>query len=303
MQQTTPVDRTWYSRLQRIDRRIIYAALAGVVIWQLLFPIRLEMIVSPPAQRLYEAFEAVPRDKIVVISADWDAGTRGENAPQTEAIMRHLMRRGQRFAILNLSSPQGVQLAQDIADRVGKDYHKEYGVDWVNWGYKAGGATFLIGWAKDAHRLIGKDIKGTAIGQVPMMRDVRKIGDIGMVVDVTGSAGLLDWWVGQVQGIYGTPFGMAVTGIMGPESYPYLDSGQLEGLLIGLKGAAEYEKLINRPGLGTAQMPAQSFAHLFILVLIVLGNIGYIGQRRSSARATRLARLAPTPAPVEEPRS
>lgn len=49
----------------------------------------------------------------------------------------------------------------------------------------------------------------------------------------------------------------------------------MSGLLGGLKGAAEYEKLINEPATATRGMVAQTGAHLLIVILIVLGNIAY----------------------------
>jgi hypothetical protein len=71
---------------------------------------------------------------------------------------------------------------------------------------------------------------------------------------------------------------------MAPEQYPFLDSGQLSGMLTGMKGAAEYEQLIGAPGFGLPAMAGQSFAHLYILFLIVLGNlpilIGWSRRRR-----------------------
>ena len=53
-----------------------------------------------------------------------------------------------------------------------------------------------------------------------------------------------------------------------PEFYPYLQSGQLLGLLGGMAGAAEYEKLDRRARTRPRKgMDAQSLAHLFIVVL------------------------------------
>ena len=43
---------------------------------------------------------------------------------------------------------------------------------------------------------------------------------------------------------------------MAPDLYPFLDSGQLKGLLGGLAGAAEYETLIDRSGQATKGMSA-----------------------------------------------
>ena len=76
---------------------------------------------------------------------------------------------------------------------------------------------------------------------------------------------------------------------MAPEQYPYLDSGQLSGLLTGMKGAAEYEKITGLTGAGSAAMGGQSFAHLSILILIVLGNLSVLvgWHHRRKARSRR----------------
>ena len=52
-------------------------------------------------------------------------------------------------------------------------------------------------------------------------------------------------------------------------------------MLAGMPGAAEYEKLIGTPGIAIQGMAAQSFAHLVIVLFIVLGNLAYfITERR-----------------------
>ena len=61
---------------------------------------------------------------------------------------------------------------------------------------------------------------------------------------------------------------------------PYVASGQLDALVAGLRGAAEYEKLIDRKGGGNRGMLAQSTAHLYVVVLIIIGNVAYFRSRR-----------------------
>ena len=70
---------------------------------------------------------------------------------------------------------------------------------------------------------------------------------------------------------------------MAPDLYPFLDSGQLGGLLGGLAGAAEYETLIERPGSASKGMGAQSMAHLVIALFVILGNIAHFAARRTSS--------------------
>jgi hypothetical protein len=269
-----------------IGRRVIYSLLILVVLEQVLRPTPLPLFPTPPAKRLHQAIVTAPRDKLVVLSCSWEAGTQGETAPQTDAIIRSLFLTDHKFAIFSMV-PQGAKLAGAIADRLAKEYHKVYGVDYVNWGYKFGFENFLIPWAKDIPRLVKTDSNGTPVSRIPLMGNVKTIRDVGLVIDVTGLAGITELWLQFIQGVYKTPFGMAVTGVMGPEAYPYLDSGQLTGLLTGLKGAAEYEQLIGAQGLATRLMAAQSWAHVLIILLIVLGNIGAwrISRARRRSRA------------------
>ena len=71
--------------------------------------------------------------------------------------------------------------------------------------------------------------------------------------------------------------------MMAPDLFPFIQSGQMVGVLGGLSGAAEYESILKRPGKATAGMSAQSMAHLIIVVFIIFGNIVYFFSRRISS--------------------
>jgi hypothetical protein len=272
-----------WQRLQQIPRYYIYLLLAAVVSWQILFPIALPILPSRVTQGVYDAIAAVPHDQLIIISTDWDASTEAETGPQTEAIIHACFQNGKRFAIMNLQPPMGAQLANDIAKRVAAEYDAEYGVDWCNWGYKYGFDNVLIALAKNIPKTIGDDFNGNPVTDLPMMEGVDDIESIGLVVEITGLAGVTEMWIGLIQGVYGTPLASAYTAVMVPSYYPFLDSGQLKGMLSGAKGAAQMEVLVKRPDRASAIMPAQSSAHVLIIALIIIGNLGYIlGRRRTT---------------------
>jgi hypothetical protein len=52
-------------------------------------------------------------------------------------------------------------------------------------------------------------------------------------------------WITYARPKYGLNVAVGVTAVMAADMYPYLQSGQLVGMLSGLKGAAEYEKLVD----------------------------------------------------------
>ena len=266
----------FWTRLQQIPRYYIYLLLAAVVVWQILFPILLPITPSATTRGLEEAIRAVPEGKLVLISADWDSSTQAETGPQTAAVIEACLRHHKPFVLMTLAPPMGAKLAHSIGSEVAKRYGARYGVDWANWGYKYGTSNVLMAMVKDVPKTVGSDFYGKPVKSLPIMRGVRTVKDIGLVVEVTGLAGMTEMWIGLIQGPQGVPFAAAYTAVMAPGYYPYLDSGQIEGMLVGAKGAAEMESLIARPGLGMAIMSAQSWAHVLIILFIIVGNLGYV---------------------------
>ena len=282
----SPESSFWH-RIQRIPRHYIYLLLAGVVAWQLLFPIQLPVVPSSATKGVYDAIAAVPDDKLVVISTDWDASTEAETAPQTQAVMHACFQHRKRFAIMNLQPPMGVKLANDLAEEAAREYGAEYGVDWCNWGYKYGYENVLMALGKNVPKAVGDDFYGKPVTELPMMEGVTDIKDVGLVVIVTGLSAMTEMWIGLIQGPYGTPLATAYTAVMAPIYYPYLDSGQMKGMLVGAKGAAELEVLVDRPGKANDIMNVQSWAHVLIIALIIVGNLGYLLARgRRGERAS-----------------
>jgi hypothetical protein len=280
----------WDEWIGRIDRRLVYLGLFLFTLTPLAAKWSLPLTVSEPPKKMQEAIEALPPDRVVFITSDWDAGTQAENRPQLMAIIRHLLRRKLKFVLMSVGSPTGPQLAQTVAEQaIEKEKltgQWQYGKDWVNLGYKIANAPWLRSFSRSIQETMKQDWKNQPISQFPVMQGVDKFGpdgQVSMLIDITGSATIEAWYQ------YLTPtkvkLGLACTAVMAPEQYPYLDSGQLSGLLTGMKGAAEYESLIDAKDFGLAAMAGQSFAHLYIFILIVLGNASVVLGRRDRRRA------------------
>jgi len=270
-------------------RRAIWVVLVIATAVFLVVKVKAVMYVSKPARDIYDAIEAVPKDKIIIISCSWAPGTIGENGPQTEAIIRHCFRAGKHFAIFGWIDPAGPTLGQAIAERYQARYGRRYGRDWVNWGYNTGDVPMLRGLAKNIPGTIKQDVLHTPIAKIPAMGGIRDIHDVGLVIEVTASASLGPW-VDFIYGIYRTPLGYACTGVMAPEAFPFYDAGQIVGVLKGLAGAAEYETLMGYEGDALKRMPAQSSAHAVMIGLVVLGNIIHFrARRRGEAPGRRLS--------------
>lgn len=274
-----------WTRILFCDPRILYAVFAAIVVLFQFVAVPFPIHLTPGARRLYEVVEALPRDKIVLIDNDWGAGTRGEVYGMVESIVRHLFRRGVRFAMVSWTpNVEGQQFAKDIPAKVAREMGKTYGVDYCCWGaiQPTGGAE-LAALARDIRSIVAQDLSRPPIpfDAMPMMRDVRDIRDVSLIVRIA-----YDWqsipWIGFVQGVYGTPLGIGCAAITASTAYPFLDSGQICGLLSGASGAAQYEELVGmRGGEGEKTVQVQSFVTLYVVLAVVLGNIAYFRTPRS----------------------
>jgi len=271
-------------KLAILDRRIIYLCVGLAVIIPMLVPLGLPVDITRPVRAVYDAIEALPEGSIVLVSTDYDPGSEAELYPATEAVLEHCFRRNLRVYMMGLW-PAGSDLGQRALDTLARIHHKQYGIDFINVGYRPGGAVMLLSLGRSFRDVIRVDRRGTPIDSLPLGRTVRSARDIALVMTLSaGDPGVIHW-VQYFHARYNTPICAATTAIMAPRQYPYMNAGQLVGLLGGLKGAAEYETLVNRRGRGLTGMDSQSIVHVLLVLFILLGNVILIHERRKKAAA------------------
>ncbi len=82
-----------------------------------------------------------------------------------------------------------------------------------------------------------------------MMADIHNYKNVKGVITFAGG-NVADMWITYGNAKFGVPVALGVTGVMASDYYPYLKSGQILGLIPGVKGAAEYEQLVGVVGQG-----------------------------------------------------
>ncbi|MEI7833567.1 MAG: hypothetical protein WCJ56_10270 [bacterium] len=296
-----------WQALQNIDRRWIYLMLGVVFIISLMLGKPQTGVVLPTVSNLYQAVENVPTDKIIFINTTFAPNTLAESGNQARAIIRHVALNHHKFAIMAVDQ-QGANLGKLIAQDVAEEYNLKYGEDWISFGYQLPVLAFYKSFPKDIPGTVKQDAvesKPATAENFPIMKNLKTANDIGLMVEVSASSSLFDW----IQIVQPTTsprlkLGYACTGIMASEAYPYLDSGQLVGMMPGLKGAADYEQLVDEKekllvGEGKLLHPyaesqtiqklivsparklmfTQSNAHVVVILLIIIGNIGFLVTR------------------------
>jgi len=259
--------------LRNLDRRWIFLCVGLLTLVPLVTGLRIAPV--QPGERakgFYDAIEALPPGSTVLLAGDYDPGTIAENYPMHLAAARHLMSRGVKIIALELY-PGGPPLADQVMRIAAREYAKREGFDYVNLGYKTGNEMVMSQMGSSISRTFPTDRRGVPVAQIPVMRGVENYAQISLIVSVSAGYPGTKEWVQQVVSRYHVPMVAGVTAVSAPEYYPYLQTGQLEGLLGGMAGAAEYETLVRHRGLAPKGMDAQSLAHVFIALMILLGNL------------------------------
>jgi len=260
--------------MENMDRRWVYLMVGIAVILPIIFPVSLPISITPEAQSLYDAVEAVPDGSNVFVVFDYYPSTVAECEPMTTTALRHFFRKNCKVITLSNIPLGGPSMAETVTRAVAEEFGRVYGVDFVNLGYKYGYVAVMTGMGTSIEAIFPTDNSGTPLSELPLMDSVKNYDDIAFIFEVADNS-TADYWVSIVNAQYGVPMVCGTTAVGAPKYYAFVSSGQFKGLLGGMKGAAEYEILIDHPDAAVTGMGAQSLVHLLIIVLVILGNVGH----------------------------
>ena len=265
-------------KLMSIDRRIIFILVALAVILPTLLPVSMPISVSEPTQKLYDYIETIPAGGTIMLVFDYGPASLAELNPMARAIMKQCFAKDIRVIGLTLyavGTTMGSALIQEVVEETGA----VDGEDYVFLGYRPGGALVILGMGKEIAGVFDTDYNGKPLSEIPMMQNVTNYDQIDLLVDLS-SGSLTEAWITYANVQFNQQIAAGVTGVIISQMYPYLQTGQLIGLIPGIAGAAEYERLIEAPAKGTLWINIESFVHLLIIGLVVIGNIAFFIQRR-----------------------
>ncbi len=268
---------------ERLDRRWIFLITALLVLLPLLWPLNLPLEPSPPVRNYFDAVEALPPGSLVLVSCDFDPASRPELEPMARTTLTHLFRRKCKVVVVCLFQG-GARFVDVVVEDVGRSQRRTYGVAYANLGNKPGDEAVMVLMGQSLVNTFPRDQAGRDVASLPIMQGVRNYSSFALLVSLSAGYPGTKEYVQQVQGRFHVPIVAGVTAVTAPSLYPYLHTGQLQGLLGGMAGAAEYEDLRYERGMASRGMDAQSLAHVFIGLCIILGNIAYWENRRRVAR-------------------
>jgi uncharacterized protein (DUF2249 family) len=281
-----------FDRMMSLDRRWVFLLLAIVCVVTYVWSFAVPITLSNEVRSIFERIDALEEGDIIYLSVDYDPNALAELHPSTYVIAELCFRKKIKVIFGTLSNlGQGMvhQAITDITDSVkqtatynGVTYEGreiQNGIDYVFLGYKPYPAVVIQAMGLDFRVPFPTDYYGTPIDSIPIMRGVKNFAQCKLVLDFA-AGNVAEMWITYGHGNYGVPLALAVTGVMGADMYPYLGSGQIFGLAAGLLGAAQIEKLAGNPGRAMDGMRIQLFAHIVIILFIVMGNIGFLATRK-----------------------
>jgi len=266
-------------KLGKVDRRWIFIIIGIVVLIPLMFPLSLPIRATATTQQVYDAIEKLPHGSKVLLSCEYSPSTKPELHPMVVSFLRHCFRNKHKIYITCLW-PDGQFMAEEALSEVAeKEFDVTYGSDYVLLGFRPGNEAVVKGIVSDLRKLYTTDVRGTKVENIPMMKGINRFEDFDFLFSASaGFPGTIEW-VQYAVDPTNVPMSTGTTSIQVNEVIAYVQAGQVQGILAGMPGAAEYENLIGLPGIGTSGMDAQSVAHLVIVLFIVLGNLGYFIER------------------------
>ncbi len=271
--------------LASLGRWFIYITLLAVMILAAFLPRPFNELIRAPEMLettgFYAAVERLPQDSIVLLALDYDAALDGELTPQARAIVHHLAQRGIGMVAVSLT-PQGSAIIEELFAQEG---NLVAGQDYLNLGY-------LPPHPASLQALIGRPLNALTAGlQIDLATTslgsrVTDLNEIDLIVTISGSVDHVRWWIEQVGTRYGIDIVAGVSAATAPYVLPYYqgDYGQIKGLLIGLAGAADYErKLTGGTPLDYAQrnLALQGYGQLVMVMILLLSGITLVLKRRA----------------------
>lgn len=271
-------------KIGKVDRRWIFLVLAIAVFIPIIKPIGMPIRPTETTKVVFNTIENLPENSKVLVSIEYSPSTKPENHPMTISILRHLFRNNHKVFVTCLW-PDGQFMAQDALKQVAEEeFGKVYGEDYVFLGFRPGNEAVVKGIVSNIRKLYTVDVYQTKIDEIPLMDGIKNFKDFAFLFSCSaGYPGTVEW-VQYAADPTGVPMSSGVTSIQVNEVMPYVQSGQMKGVLAGMPGAAEYEALVGQKGFATSGMDAQSIAHLVIVLFIILGNAAFFIERKRSRK-------------------
>lgn len=275
---------SFFKRISTIDSRVIFTLTWMIMAFALIVPIGLPIVPSQNTIDSYELFKTLKEGDILFVSIDYDFSNKAENYSGQLAGMRIALQNGARVITTSMW-PSGGLVARGAIEELAKEFpDKVKGVDYLHLGYKPGGETYIAALMTDVFAACAHvDDDGKPLSESPIIADFPNLKAATIVnTGGSGSPGVKEW-IPQFKALaMDIPYIGSIESVSLPQQTPNLQAGYFDAIIPGMRGSAEMEQLTGNIGMSSAAMDAQSMVHLFVIILIALGNLNYYITKKQS---------------------
>jgi hypothetical protein len=236
-------------------------------------------LVPIEANAAIQVVQNIPPDAPVLAVFDYEPATAGEMEVTAASIVDYLLLlKHPRLAILS-TSPTGSALAERFISTTLQERTYARDQHYVDLGYLAGGLSGVQYFAQDP---VGALPLGAATDRAwdsGVLAGTRSLSDFSAIIVLTDSLESGGAWIEQTTGFRGvTPLLVVASAQAGPMLLPYFDSGQVQGLVVGINGAVGTEIATGAgPGLVRRYWDAYNLGLYLAVLLLIAGAMWQIG--------------------------
>jgi hypothetical protein len=275
-----------WEKLTAVPREIVMALVLVAIIIPAMNPLGLPLLTGEMSKAWSNSVDALPEGSVVLFDIGYGSGGYPSLGPGNIAAFHQMFEKELKIVIM-ATALEGSMMYPLIMEAVQPEstYGAVYGEDYVFLGYIAGEQTAMAGVLGDLKALVSNDYQGTSIDSLSIMDNVGGADDFDLVAYMTTAGGTAEGWVYQAYSQYSIDVLGGCLSMMTTSIKPYYDSGQLLGIMDGIKGAADLEFLTGHPGDAIVSSDILSFTQTLVLIFIVIGNVSFWmtrGQREES---------------------
>ena len=211
----------------------------------------------------------------VLVVFDYEPAFSGEMTTASAPVLSQLMAKGATLTVVS-SLPTGSVQANLLLATYLASYNYLNSSSYINLGYIPGGAAGIYNFATKPTETIPVDVEGNQVwsDRKSFLADTRQLSDFDAMVILVDSSETARVWIEQSRLPLGVkPLLMVISAQAEPMVVPYYDSNQVQGMVTGLFGGANYELITNSPA--TARIFWDAFAVAFFVaeIIVVVGGV------------------------------
>ena len=243
----------------------------------------------PGVSAAHSAIDSLPADSVVLVNWAYDPSNAGEMDLAALPVIEHLLEKGARLLVVS-QLPGGPATARRLiaVARSGASQaalSRQLGDSLVEGGYLPGGAASLPLLGQAPAQSVPVDMQGRSVGNRAAIKALSTDSPALLLILAARSEDV-QRWIEQVQPLNDASIVAVTSAAVDPAIRPYVDSGQIAGLVSGYAGGMEYRTLM-ADVLSKADQESQrrhitgqNWALVVLLLVVAVGRLAGLAERR-----------------------